>query len=171
MAGDVELHRAWWKTVTESTAPNLTNADNVSIAAMWAKWLGVGRAAALLSAATGLVLLGTAAFVFLRRRAIQFPEGLEAALLLTCVPLLSPQGWDYVFLVATPAIVFVLNDFAVLPQAMRAASATALVLIGFTLYDIMGRAAYSKFMMLSIITVCFFVIVGALATIRVRMAA
>jgi hypothetical protein len=51
---------------------------------------------------------------------------------------------------------------------MRAACAAALVLIGFTLYDLMGRAAYSKFMMSSIITVCFFMIVGALVTIRAR---
>ena len=41
--GNIELHRAWWRTVTESTAPNLINADNVSLAAMYAKWLGPGR--------------------------------------------------------------------------------------------------------------------------------
>jgi arabinofuranan 3-O-arabinosyltransferase len=171
VTGDVELHRAWWRTVTESTAPNLTNADNVSIAAMWAKWIGAGRLATVLSAASGVALLAAAGFVFLRRRTIQFPEGLEAALLLTCIPLLSPQGWDYVFLVATPAVMFVLNYFTMLPQSMRAAVAAALVLVGFTVYDIMGRAAYSKFMMLSVITVCFFMIVGALVTIRTRAAA
>ena len=41
--GTVALHVAWWRTVTESTAPNLLNADNVSLAAMFAKWMGVGR--------------------------------------------------------------------------------------------------------------------------------
>ena len=98
VAGDIELHVAWWRTVTESTAPNLTNADNVSIAAMWAKWMGIGGTATLLSIVSSAALLAAAAFVFLRRRASRFPEGLEAALLLTCIPLLSPQGWDYVFL-------------------------------------------------------------------------
>jgi Glycosyltransferase family 87 len=171
VSGDVELHRAWWKTVTESTAPNLTNADNVSIAAMWAKWLGPGRVAALLSAMTGAVLLVAAARVFVRRGAIAFPEGLEAAVLLTCIPLLSPQGWDYVFLVATPAIMFVLNYITVLSQPVRACAATALVLVGFTLFDVMGRAAYSAFMMASIITVCFFVVIATLADIRTRGAA
>ena len=43
----------------------------------------------------------------LLRRGLSFPEGLEAALLLTCIPLLSPQGWDYVFLVSTPAVVLI----------------------------------------------------------------
>ncbi len=169
--GDVALHRAWWTTVTASTAPNLTNADNVSIAAMWAKWIGSGSAAALLSSLTGAALLAAAVFVFMRRRTLNFPEGLEAALLLTCIPLLSPQGWDYVFLVATPAVMFVLNYFAVLPQGLRDATAAALVLIGFTTYDVIGRTAYSTFMMLSVITVCFFVVVAALANIRTRAAA
>ena len=170
-SGDLDLHRAWWRTVTESTAPNLTNADNVSIAAMWAKWIGTGGAATVLSAVTGAMLLITAAFVFVRRRGIRFPEGLEGALLLTCIPLLSPQGWDYVFLIATPAIMFVVNGFRDLPGPMRAASAAALILIGFTVYDIVGRAAYSKFMMLSVVTVCFLAIVGSLVTLRLRAAA
>ncbi len=171
MSGDLELHRARWKTVTESTAPNLTNADNVSIAAMWAKWIGSGRMAALLSTLTGAAVLAAAAVGFVRRRAAARPEGLEAALLLTCIPLLSPQGWDYVFLVATPAIMFILNYFGVLSQALRGLAAAALVLIGFTVYDVMGRAAYSKFMMLSIVTVCFIVVTAALVNIRARGAA
>ena len=171
VGGDLELHRAWWKTVTESTAPNLTNADNVSIAAMWAKWIGAGRSAALLSTFSGAVVLVVASFVFARRRTVVFPEGLEAALLLTCIPLLSPQGWDYVFLVATPAVMFVLNYFAVLSQPLRAVAAGALVLVGFTVYDIMGRAAYSAFMKWSIITVCFLVVTASLVNIRTRGAA
>src|SRR5204863_1045912 len=50
--GTIQLHRDWWSTVAASTAPNLTNADNVSIAAMWAKWIGAGRPATTLTAVT-----------------------------------------------------------------------------------------------------------------------
>jgi hypothetical protein len=166
--GDVELHRAWWTTVTESTAPNLTNADNVSIAAMWAKWIGTGLAATVLTAVTSAIVLGSAIFVFVRRRTVSFPEGLEAAVLLTCIPLLSPQGWDYVFLVSTPAIVFLVNYEDRLPAFMRFAAIAALATIGLTVYDLMGRAAYATFMALSIISVCYFVVIGALCTLRAR---
>jgi hypothetical protein len=138
---------------------------------MWAKWIGIGPVAAMLSAATGVAVLAAAGFVFSRRRGVQFPEGLEAALLLMCIPLLSPQGWDYVFLVATPAVVFVLNYFGALSRHVQVASTAALLLIGFTLYDVMGRAAYSMFMMLSVITVCFLVIAGALVIVRTRAVA
>ena len=128
--GDIDLHLAWWKTVTQSTAPNLTNADNVSIAAMSAKWIGMGLAATVLTAVTSAILLGTAIFVFVRRRTVALPEGLEAAFLLTCIPLLSPQGWDYVFLVSTPAIMFLVNYEDRLPAFTRFTAIAALATIG-----------------------------------------
>ncbi len=53
-AGAVALHRAWWTTVTASTAPNLTNPDNVSIAAMFAKMIGGGQVASTLAVAVSL---------------------------------------------------------------------------------------------------------------------
>ena len=161
-SGAVGLHVAWWRTVTESTAPNLLNADNVSIAAMYAKWLGPGGTAAALAVVTSAALLGAVVFVFRRRKAAAFPEGLEGALLLTCIPLISPQGWDYVFLVATPAIVYVLNYEDRLPAALRIAALASVALVGLSLFDLMGRAAYSAFMGWSIISVCYLVIVAAL---------
>ena len=35
---------AWYRTVTDTTAPNLLDAENVSFASMCAKWIGPGRA-------------------------------------------------------------------------------------------------------------------------------
>ena len=165
---DILLHQAWWRTVTESTAPNLTNADNVSIAAMWAKWIGAGAAATMLAAATSAAVLGAAVAVFVRRSAVSFPEGLEGALLLTCIPLLSPQGWDYVFLVSTPAVLFIVNYADRLPATMRTVTMVALGIIGLSLYDVMGRAAYAAFMAWSIVTVCYFAVIAALCTLRLR---
>ena len=89
--GSIELHHQWWVTVTESTAPNLTNNDNVSVAGFAAKWLGAGPATAALTLALTVALLGVAAGVVLRRRGIERPEALEGALLLTIIPLVSPQ--------------------------------------------------------------------------------
>jgi len=166
--GNIDLHNGWWRTVTESTAPNLTNPDNVSIAAMYAKWIGAGGTATALTTATIVVLVAAAAFVFLRRDGLSFPEGLEGALLLTYVPLLSPQGWDYVFLVSTPAIVFLANYEDRLPLLLRGAALAAIAIIGFSVYDLMGRAAYSAFMGWSVISVCYFVVIAGLCALRVR---
>jgi len=42
---------------------------------------------------------------------------LDAALLLFVIPLLSPQGWDYVLLVATPAVMLLLDRLEEFPPA------------------------------------------------------
>ncbi len=166
--GAIQLHRDWWVTVSSSTGPNLTNADNVSIAAMWTKWIGIGRPATILTALTSLSAVGVAAIVFARRAALRCPETLECALLLTLIPLLSPQGWDYVFLISTPAIMLLVNYDDRLSRAARILTRIALATIALSLYDVMGRSAYSAFMSLSIITVCYLIVIGALYVLRVR---
>jgi hypothetical protein len=124
--------------------------------------------AARLAYATALILLCVAAFIFLKRRGVTFPEGVEGAVLLTLMPLLSPQGWDYVFLIATPAIVFLVNYRDRLPRPMRVAMIAAVATIAFSLFDLMGRTAYYAFMRMSFISLCFFVVIAALATLRLR---
>jgi hypothetical protein len=166
--GSIELHQQWWVTVTESTAPNLTNNDNVSVAGFAAKWLGPGPGAGALTVAAAVVLLGTAAGVVLRRRGLERPEALEGALLLTIIPLVSPQGWDYVFLIATPAVALFANYDDRLPAPLRWATWIAVATIGLSLFDLMGRERYAAFMSWSIITLCFLVLVTALAALRAR---
>ena len=169
--GNVRLLGEWWRTVADSTAPNLLNNDNVSAAAMWAKWLGPGDRAAWLATMTGAILLAIAALVFVRRRSVPFPEGLEAAFLLTLIPLLSPQGWDYVFLLATPAVLLLVNFAREIPTPLRIATMVTLLTIGLSLYDVLGRAAYARFMAMSIISVCFLVVLAMLAYLRLQRVA
>ena len=171
VSGASSLYVAWWQTVSTSTAPNLLNADNVSLAAMYAKWLGPGPTAGALALATAGALLALAADVVRRRTGLVGPSGLEAALLLTLMPLLSPQGWDYLLLLATPAVVFLVNYADRLPAWLRVAAGIAVATSAFSLFDIMGRRAYGTFMALSIITVCFLVVIVALYALRVRRAA
>jgi hypothetical protein len=43
--------------------------------------------------------------------------------------------------------------------------------IGLTIFDVMGAAAYRQFMLASGITLCFFVVIAAIVTLRVRRVA
>jgi len=166
LSGTTSLYVDWWRTVSSSTFPNLLNADNVSLAGMYSKWLGPGATAMALAALTGIALFALTADVLRRRSAVREPAGGEAALLLTLMPLLSPQGWDYVFLLATPAIIFLVNYEDRLSTGWRLLSGTAVATAAFTLFDIMGRRAYAAFMAMSILTVCFLVVVGAVRALR-----
>ena len=167
-AGNVALHREWWRTVTDTTAPNLSVYDNISLAAMSFRMLGPGDLSAQVAYGAGLVLLAVAAVVFLLRRGVRFPEALEGGVLLILMPLLSPQGWDYVFLIATPAIAVLANDHDRLPQPMRALAIVAVAMIGLVIFDLVGRTAYYAFMRWSLVSLCFFVVIAALVVLRTR---
>jgi alpha-1,2-mannosyltransferase len=165
-ARTVQLHFDWWQTVLTSTEPNLSNPDNVSWLSMYSKWFHIGGVAETLALATAVIAFAVVVHVYRLRRGLAFPELLEGALLLVLMPLLSPQGWDYVLLVATPAILCLVNYDDRLAPVMRALTIGAMIVIGFSIYDLIGRTAYRVFMRVSGITLCFFVVIAALAALR-----
>jgi len=166
VGGNITLLGDWWHTVTSTTVPNLLDTDNISFAAMWAKWIGVGRAATVLAAFTGLAGLALVADAWRRRRNADEPDYLEAAALLVLIPLLSPQGWDYVLLLSTPAVVLLLDRLPEVSRPWRAATWILLALMGLVIYDIVGRHAYHLFMNLSVVSLCGLGLVIALAHLR-----
>jgi Glycosyltransferase family 87 len=167
-SGNLDLLRGWLHTVTDSTLPNLLGNDNVSIAAMWAKWLGPGSVASTLA---WLTVAGTLVLVMLawwRRRSVSAPEYLECALLMLLIPIISPQGWDYVLLLATPAVVCLVDRGRELTRPWQWGLGVALALMGLTMFDVMGRTLYGQFMALSVVTVCALTVAAGLVHVRWR---
>ena len=167
-SGNLTLLESWSRTVTQSTAPTLLGADNISLAAMWAKWLGPGKLAAGLAVTSAAALLALTAAVWSGRKRVESPDYLEFALLMLLIPLLSPQGWDYVLLLGTPAIVCLVDRFSELSPPWRVVSAICIALMCLTIFDVMGRALYARFMGLSLVTVAAIGIAAALAHLRWR---
>ncbi len=171
MHENAALLAGWWHTVTASTPPNLTVSDNISIAAMYAKWFGIGTLANGLAVGTALLLVAACARVLLIRPAAVFPEYLDAGLLLTLIPLLSPQGWDYVLLLATPAVMLLLNHLAGFSRPIRWLAVACLMVAGLTLWDVVGRRVYTLFMVSSVVTICYLFAVGLLLRLRTQQVA
>ena len=169
--GNLQLLGDWWHTVASTTPENLTNADNVSLGALFAKWLGPDSAAPMLAAGVSVLLLAVTGIVLAGRGTLKTPYTLEASMLLLLIPLLSPQGWDYVLLIGTPAVMLLLNYSMSLPRGIRYAALASIAVVALTIYDLVGRDAYATFMQLSIVTVCVVVQVAALATLRFRRVA
>ena len=161
--GNLDLLSAWYRTVTGSTASTLVGGDNISLAGMWGKWLGAGAPATILATVSGLGMLGLAVAIWFRRRTVAEPDYLEVALLMLLVPLLSPQGWDYVLLLSTPAVVCLVDRWGDLGPAWRGLVAASLAAMGLTLYDVMGRSLYTRFMALSLVSVCAILVAVSLA--------
>jgi hypothetical protein len=165
-AGNVHLLAAWFQTVTGTTGENLLGADNVSLAAMWAKWIGAGGTAAAFATLTTGAVLGVVAVVWVRRQKVENPDYLEFALLMLLIPLLSPQGWDYVLLLATPAVMCLVDRWSDVDAGWQTATGLGLALMGLTIFDLMGRALYARFMSLSLVTVAAIGTAMALAHLR-----
>jgi hypothetical protein len=167
-SGNLDLLHGWLDTVRDSTLPNLLANDNVSIAAMWAKWLGPGSLASILAWLTvaGALVLVIAALW--RRRSVSAPDYLECALLMLLIPIISPQGWDYVLLLATPAVICLVDRWRELARPWQWGLGVALALMGLTMFDIVGRRLYGQFMALSVVTVCALIVAGGLVHLRWR---
>jgi len=170
-SGNLGQLRGWWTVVTTSTAPNLAGQDNVSIAGMYAAWLGVGPVAGWMGAITGLALVFACAWAFLRGSRVASPDYLDAALLLFVIPLLSPQGWDYVLLVSTPAVMLLLDRLEEFRPAARWLLFASLALAGLTFWDVLGREPYRVFMMSRVVTAGALFQVALVICLRARRAA
>lgn len=169
--GNLQLLGDWWHTVSTTTAPNLSNPDNVSLGAMFTRWLGAGSPAPILATLAAAILLMLTAIVIAGRGALAVPDTLEGSLLLLLIPLLSPQGWDYVLLIGTPAVMLLVNELPSLPRGLRMATTIAIAVVALSIYDLMGRTAYSMFMRLSLITVFVLIEIAALIALRFRRTA
>jgi hypothetical protein len=171
VGGTITLYRDWWTTVTETTASTLTSGDSVSFASMFAKWLFPGPLATSLAAITSLGALAMAVSVFKRRSEVRFPEAVEASLLLMLIPMLSPQGWDYVLLLAAPAVVLLANHLNQMPGGLKVAVLVGALAMGLSVYDLMGRRLYTAFVELGLISLCASMLIFGLYAMRVRKTA
>jgi hypothetical protein len=166
--GNVAQHLAWWQGVTATTGPNLLFPENMSVASMWAKWMGAGPSASALAVLTCVALFGLVMTMFRPRATVSAPSLLEVAALLLLVPLLSPQGWDYVALLGIPATIVVLDRWRDVTLGWRALAASAIVVTGFTIYDLLGRSRYLRAMSFSVLTIAAMALVVCVAHLRWR---
>jgi hypothetical protein len=159
---------AWYHTVTGTTPSNLIFPENISLDAMWTRWLGAGAAASALTLASTIVLLALPVLAFLMRRRYREPVYLELSLILLLIPVLSPQGWDYVLLLGTPAFVCLIDRWPDTPLPWKLAMAVAFALVSFTIFDLERRALYEYLMLKSVVTVGAIVLALALWRLRCR---
>ena len=140
--GNVTLLREWYRTVTETTGPNLLGHDNISFASMWAKWLGPGPLARALALGSAVTAVAAGGLLMLRRRQVAEPNYLEAAYFCVLIPLLSPQGWDYVLLLGLPGYMCLVDRWRDLSTGWRTVALASFLLTSFMIFDLLRRTLY-----------------------------
>jgi hypothetical protein len=154
--------------VTSTTSETLLFGENISFATMWAKWIGPGPLAAELAAATALLSITGVAMVVRWRQRVSAPDYLELGLLLLLVPVLSPQGWDYVLLLGTPVIALVVDRWLDLTTPWRVLVVSSFAVTSLTIFDLLGRHVYLRVLQSSIETVGVIALFAVLMHVRWR---
>jgi hypothetical protein len=166
--GNVEVLKEWITTLSQSTPNLLSTQDNISIFAFFSKWSNDAEWAVYPSL---IIIFGLALLVFFvikNRSPIKFPTFLESSLILMCIPLVSPLGWDYTLLMALPGLMIILDHFSSFPRSWKIGLIINLCIIFFSLYDILGRDFYAFFMSLSVITINFLILLFYLVYLRFK---
>ena len=169
--GNLMLLREWYRTVTETTGPNLMGADNISFASMWAKWIGPGPMAAALALASTVAAVSAGILVMSKGRRVPEPHYLEVAYFLVLVPLLSPQGWDYVLIIALPAYMCLIDRWSELPPSRRVLALAGFFFTSFTIFDLLRRPLYMYLVQIGMVSVGAVLIAICLVDLRSRATA
>jgi len=166
--GNMTVHREWISTFFKSTPTFLTTQDNVSIIAFFSKWIGHQNLALLLTGLTIFVLALIILFLFLKGKTLQRTPVLECSVLLLCIPLVSPLGWDYTFLMSLLGLTIVLKYFQHYTLFWKIILIVNLCIISLSLYDLLGKETYALFMSWSVLTINFFILLGFLSYLRLK---
>jgi hypothetical protein len=166
--GNLVLLQEWYRTVTDTTAPNLMGYENISFASMWAKWLGAGPLATRLSLLTSLVTVAVGLVIIWKRRPVDEPNYLEGAYFFLLIPLISPQGWDYVLLLALPMYMLFVDRWRELPKTWQVITFIGIMLTSFAIYDVFRRTLYFIIMKWAASTVGALLLAASLLRMRWR---
>jgi hypothetical protein len=166
--GNLALMFEWYRTVSETTGPNLLGHENMSCASMWTKWIGAGRTTAALALVSTIVMVGGGLLLLSRRRHLREPNYLEGAYFSLLIPLISPQGWDYVLIIGLPAYVVLVDRWRELSISWRALTALGIFLTSFTIFDLLRRTLYIFLMEWSGVSVGAVLIAACLIHLRWR---
>ncbi len=166
--GNLTVHREWYSTLSHSTPALLATPDNTSLVGFFMKWAG-DQTLSLILAGTAAGLLGLLVlFLIFRGGKLTRPEVLECGVLLICIPLVSPLGWDYTLLMSALGVTILVNNFSHFPKGWQILLLLNAIIIAFFSYDILGRELYGTFMRLSITTLNFLLVIGYLSYLRVK---
>src|SRR4029079_3743031 len=91
--------------------------------------------ASLLALGSAVATVGAGLFVIQRRAVVAEPNYLEGAYFFVLLPLLSPQGCDYVLLLAIPAYMCLVDRWRETSHAWRAVAMVGFILTSFVVYD------------------------------------
>ena len=168
LSGNIRMLQEWISSLSHSTPALLNSQDNISFLGLLMKWTGSQKFS------LSVFITGVSLFALLLLVLVLKGNGKKEALILDCsillilIPLLSPLGWDYTLLMSILGVMICIVHFYDYSKFCRVFLVLNLSIVAFSLYDLLGREFYARFMSWSVITINFFILIGYLAFLRWR---
>lgn len=164
--GNVEMLVAWYQSASESPLGPAHVAESVSVGALWVKWLGVNRLAIFLGLLSVTAILGLVATVWVHRKTVLEPDYLEVALVMLLIPVLSSQSSTWLLLLATPAVVSLIDRWEELTAPWKVTTGLSMAVMSLSAVDLFGPGAQAAVNASGLITVAALGIGVATAQLR-----
>jgi hypothetical protein len=166
--GNLAVLKEWYETLSQSTPRLLSTWDNISIIGFFMKWTGNQALSLVITGfVIGILILLVLILVF-KGSDVPRAEVLDSSILLICIPLVSPLGWDYTLLMSVLGVTILVYNIRNFSKFWKIILLVNFFIIAFSIYDILGRELYGRFMTWSIPTLSFLLIIGYLASLRLK---
>ena len=166
--GNLQVLKEWYSTLSQSTPRLLSTWDNISLIGFFTKWTGNQTLSIILAGFVIGILVLLILILVLRGNNIPRAEVLDSSILLICIPLVSPLGWDYTLLMSVLGVTVLVYNIQNFSGFWKIVLLLNFFIIAFSIYDFMGRELYGRFMTWSIPTLSFLFIIGYLASLRIK---
>ncbi len=166
--GYTAVLKEWLAALSRSTPGLFTSQDNISFVALFMKWTGERNLSLVLAGVAVILLAFLVLAIVIKGKGILRAPVLECSVLFILIPLVSPLGWDYTLLVSVLGVMILIQNFFEFSKFWRALLVADFFIITFSLFDILGRELYARFMSWSVITLNFVILIGYLSYLRLR---
>jgi hypothetical protein len=166
--GNLAVLKEWYATLSQSTPRLLSTWDNISLIGFFMKWTGNQALSLVLAGFVIGILVLLVLILVLKGSDVPRPEVLDSSILLICIPLVSPLGWDYTLLMSVLGVTILVYNIWNFSKLWKIVLLVNFFIIAFSIYDILGRELYGGFMTRSIPTLNFLLIIGYLASLRIK---
>ena len=171
--GNLIVLKEWMSSLLYSTPQHFSVYDNASLYGFLSKAFPADWSKGVVPVLILVFLLLALALLWMIRsgrasREVQRPEVLESSFLFIMIPLLSPLGWNYIYLYSVLAVMLIVSAFKKLPLSLQIILVVNFVMISTSLVEIWGRTLFHFYTQSSLVVVNYFVVLFGLFYLRLK---
>lgn len=171
--GNLIVLKEWTFSLSHSAPSHFSGYDNASLYGFLSKAFPADWSKGVVTVLILVFLLLALALLWMIRtgrasREVQRPEVLESSFLFIMIPLLSPLGWNYIYLYSFLAVMLIVSVFKKYPLALKLILIINFIMISTSLVEIWGKELFHFYTQYSLVAVNYLVVLFGLFYLRLK---